>query len=305
MVRERGKGIAAATLVCCGIGAANLASAVVIDHTAIAGVSSYSQAAMDEIGTQRWLFTHASVGSNMIDGMNTLHGENASFYELDTVGWGTKGTYGDANYSAANAPTTTAAGTIYEVARGNPSWQNKIACFENSLKPVSGGGGGWGTKVDYALNKFCWIDPYADATTYLNSMSGLEALYTDVRIVYSTIPLTGESGGENDLRNAFNDAVRAFCTGNSRLLYDIADMQAWSTDGVEQTYVSNGNTYQKMWLGYAVSNGDWHLNDAGRRQIAMGWYATAAAPVPEPATCVVLGAMVLGMTARKRRKNKS
>jgi hypothetical protein len=301
-MRERGTRLAAATLVCCGMCAANMADAVVIDHSAIAGVSSYSQATMDAIGTQRWLFTHASVGSNMIGGMDSLHSGNATRYQIDTVGWGTKGTYGDANYSAADAPDTTAEGTVYEVARGNPSWQNKIVCFENSLKPTSQGGGGWSTKVDYALNKFCWIDPYADADDYLASMTALEALYPNVRIVYSTIPLTGDEDNENDLRNVFNDAVRQYCTGNDRLLYDIADMEAWSTGGVEQTYTSGGNVYQKMWLGYAASDGDWHLNDAGQKQIAMGWYATAAAPVPEPATCIVLGSLALGTVMQRRRK---
>jgi len=285
-----------------GLGCFTASQAVIIDHASLAGVTSYSQSLMDEIGSQQWLFTHASVGSNMVSGLDALHSSNASRYQLATTGWGTKGSYGSSDYSADDAPDTTVNGTVYEVARGNPSWENKITCFENSLKPTALGGGGWGTKVDLALNKFCWIDPYANATDYLTSMSNLEALYPDVRIVYSTMPLTGDTDSENDLRNVFNNAVRAFCTGNDRLLYDIADMQAWSTDGVEQTYVSGTSTYQKMWLGYAVSNGDWHLNALGQNQIAMGWYATAASAVPEPATMVTLGLLSLGFITRKRRQ---
>jgi hypothetical protein len=278
------------------------ADAIVIDHSSIAGVSSYSQSLMNEIGQQRWLFTHASVGGNIVGGLNSLHATNATRYQLTTESWGTKGSQGSSNYSADNAPSTTVNGTVYEVQRGNPDWSNKVTCFANSLKSTASGGGGWADKVDIAVDKFCWIDPYANVDTYLNSMSAQESLYPDLKLVYSTMPLTGDTDGENDLRNAFNDAVRAYCSGNDRLLYDIADIEAWSTGGVEQTYVSGGHTYQKMWLGYAVSDGDWHLNSVGQNQAALGWYATGAQAVPEPATVIGLSVLVLGAIVRKRQK---
>ena len=99
--------------------------------------------------------------------------------------------------------------------------------------------------------------------------------------MYTTIPLTGLADSENNSRNAFNRAVRSFCASNGKLLFDVADMQAWSPQNVQQTYVSGSQTNQRMYSGYAVSpsGGDWHLNAAGRQRLALGWYAVAASVI--------------------------
>ncbi len=47
------------------------AAAQIVDHRHVDGVTALPQAVMDAVGQQRWLFTHASVGGNMVAGLTT------------------------------------------------------------------------------------------------------------------------------------------------------------------------------------------------------------------------------------------
>ena len=58
------------------------AYAAVIDHNAVNAVSDYSQSTMDKIGNLNYFFSHSSVGGNMVNGLNALHGSNSGFYQL-------------------------------------------------------------------------------------------------------------------------------------------------------------------------------------------------------------------------------
>ena len=130
--------------------------------------------------------------------------------------------------------------------------------------------------MNIALNKFCWIDPYVDTNVYLASMTALEGRYPDTLFVYMTIPLTGETDAENNLRNAFNRTLRQFCSDNSRVLFDVADIESHNTNGTAYTY---STTNQMMYSGFAVNaaGDDWHLNAVARPWVARGFYALGAA----------------------------
>jgi hypothetical protein len=274
-------------LVLCALGQ-KPAPAVTIDHSSIAGVTNTPQAVMDKVGLLRWFFTHASVGGNIITGMNVLRASDTNRYRLaiynydgDNSDWAyhggieTSGGEGGPDYSAA-APPAASNGVIYECQRGNPAWDNKIVCFSNSVALA-----GWRfPAVNVVMDKFCWIDPYADPAVYCAVMSALEAAYPETLFVYLTMPLTTETAGsENDDRNDFNRAVRSHCAAGNKWLLDVADVEAWSTNGVPSTYVSGIATNQRMVSAYAVNapGGDYHLNALGRRQTALAWYALAAA----------------------------
>jgi hypothetical protein len=230
-------------------------SAAVINHDSIDALASVPQGVMDFVGEQKWFFSHASVGSNMVDGMNSLHSTTPARYKLSVLG------------DDGTPPATTTAGTVYEYPRGNPDWTAKITQFDSYVDA------GWRSPmVQFAMDKFCYIDQGANATTYLNSMAALEFAYPTTKLVYCTMPLMTSTDSDNILRNNFNNAVRTYCINNNKLLYDIADMEAHDLSGNELTFTSGGKTYQKLYSGYSSDGG--HLNSTGAQQIAKGWYAT-------------------------------
>lgn len=247
--------------------------AAIIDHTDVDAVASLPQATMDAIGQQKWLFTHASVGSNMTSGMSSLRTANPTRYKLAVSSVG----YNSSLQQANNPPSPTVNGRIYECSRGNPSWQSKFTIFDNSVRKA-----GWRSPaVNVVMDKLCYIDPSANPTTYVNTLSALEADYPDTVVVYITIPLTTDEDSSNVKRNQYNDAVRAYCAENGKLLFDLADMEAHDPAGNPVTFTSGGKTYQKLYSSYSDDGG--HLNSTGRQRIALGWYAVAAViatPVP-------------------------
>jgi len=254
----------AATIV--GLALCGAAAAQIVDHTAIDAVSSLPQAVMDEIGQQRWLFTHASVGGNMVAGLGDLHASDPGRYQLVTSSVG----FDSGQQQAADPPASTTPGTVYECQRGNPGWSAKLTIFDNSVRTA-----GWRQpSVDVAMDKLCYIDEDADPSVYTATLSALEGDFPATVFVYITMPLTTGEDSTNVQRNDYNDAVRGFCTANGSLLFDLADMEAHDPSGVEQTFQYGGLTYQKLYAGYTDDGG--HLNVAGRQRIALGWYAVAA-----------------------------
>jgi hypothetical protein len=238
--------------------------AQIIDHSDIAGVSALPQSTLSAVGQQKWLFTHASVGGNMIGGMSALHTTDPTRYPLSTSSVGDDGSVADA------PPASTTAGVIYDCNRGNPGWEAKVTLLDDSVRV-----NGWhDPAVTAVLNKLCYIDQDANATTYLNSMAALETAYPGTRFVYMTIPLTTASDADNILRNQYNTAVRSYCTTNGKLLFDIADIEAWCPLNNQFTFSSGGQVYQRMYSGYSSDGG--HLNSTGSQRVAMGWYAVAA-----------------------------
>ena len=277
-------------LVGLGLLAAGMARAdTVIDHAALAAATNPPAGLSAKVGQLRWFFTHASVGGNLVTGLNGLHEEDAVRFPLHIYGYdgnngdgdyhgavGTEGSEGGADYRAAADPAVATNGFVYECMRGNPDWRNKLTCFSNSVVQS-----GWRfPKVNVVLDKFCWIDPYADPAEYCAMMDGLEQRFPETLFVYMTIPLTTETAGsENDGRNDFNRHVRAYCRTEGKWLLDLADIEAWSESGVQQTYAADGETNQLMVAAYAVGPewGDYHLNATGRRRAGLGWYALALA----------------------------
>jgi hypothetical protein len=236
------------------------AEGIIIGHTNVMGVAALPQAVMDRVAQFRWFFAHASVGENMMDGITELHSANATRYPLQHVS--------DDDGTPPPVSECTPS-TIYDNARGNPDWTDKVSWFEGYAS------NGWrNPAVNIALNKFCWIDPYVNTNSYLSSMRALEGRYPDTLFIYMTIPLTGYADTENNYRNAFNRTLRQFCSSNNRVLFDVADIQSHDTNGTAYTY---STTNQLMYGGFAVSEGDWHLNDVARPWVARGFYALGAA----------------------------
>jgi hypothetical protein len=246
--------------------------AQIISHLDIDAVPAWPQATMDVVGQQKWFFAHASVGGNMMNGMSNLHATNPTRYKLGQASVG----YDSGTMRANNPPSPTVVGTIYECQRGNPGWQAKITIFQNSVNTS-----GWrSSATPIVMDKLCYVDQDAGSAQYVAAMAGLEASWPTTIFVYMTMPLTTGEDYSNVQRNVYNTAVRQFCQTNGRLLYDIADMEAFDPAGVQQTFLYGGQTYQKMYAGYSSDGG--HLNSTGCERVALGWYAVAAALAAAP-----------------------
>jgi len=228
---------------------------IIIDHTNWDWYNSQQQSVFDIVATQKIYFVHASVGRNIMEGFGALYDTNPSKYPL-----GQKST-------GEIPPSSTLPGTIYEYPRGNPGWSEKVSNFEVYVN------NGWhDPKVDIAMNKLCYIDQDADWKVYRNSMTTLETKYPATKFVYWTIPIKNTEGPEAIIRNQFNQNLRNWiATQNNKLLFDIADIEAWSPSGEHQTFTYDGTIYEKAFLAY-TSDGA-HLNAEGSQRMATGLYS--------------------------------
>jgi hypothetical protein len=242
------------------------ASATIVGHLDADAVAALPQSVMDGIGDQRWLFTHASVGANMIEGMQALHSENPGRYQLVFA------TAGDWS-QVYPPPPVTIPGTVYDGARGNPGWAAKFQIFDDAVRDL-----GWRSPtVDIAMDKLCYIDTDANVNVYLATIVALENDFPATRFVYMTMPLqSGENmNWANILATNYNNAVRSHCAGSNRTLLDIADIESHDPSGNHATFLYDGRTYERMYIGYTTDGG--HLNSLGCRRVALGWYAAAGA----------------------------
>ena len=227
---------------------------IVVDHTNWDWYKSQPQTVVDRVAPLKIFFAHASVGGNVMEGLLNLHSVNSSRYPLT-------------HEAVGGTPGTTSKGTIYDYSRGNPGWAEKISSFEQYIA------NGWhATTVDIVMNKFCYIDQNADWTSYRDSMLALEAAYPTTRFIYWTMPIQTSSGYSDVLRAKFNQNLRDWiATQNNKILFDIADIEAWSPAGVHQTFSYGEQIYEKMYSGYTSDGG--HLNSTGSERVATGLYS--------------------------------
>jgi hypothetical protein len=250
------------------------AAGIIIDHTNWNWYSSQGKEVFDRVGQQTVFFSHASVGSNITEGLQRLRASNAGVYQMIVT------------KEDGTPPSQAQAGRFYEYNRGNPGWMNKMNQFRLYIQ------NGWRTpKASYSMDKLCYIDQNADAGYYIELMKQLNATYPETRFVLWTMPLTASADSDNVLRNQYNSAVRNFAAGNGSFLFDIADIEAWSPKGVQQTFVSGGVTYQSLYPGYTDDGG--HLNPTGAERVATGIYSLLGHATQPPLTVPKLAVPVM------------
>lgn len=213
------------------------------------------------IANQSWLFTHASVGGNMIKGMMALTRENADRYPFQIKSF---------NASDTASHVQLQQGCVYHASRGNPGWQKKYDIFDQYIRNAQPAA----VKL-VAMDKLCYVDQAADAKSYLAMMAKLEKDFPKITFVYTTMPIRVDNDSRNVQRHDYNQAVRAHIRKHGGLLFDIADIEAHTPTGQEQTFTREGQPCQMLCDSYTKDGG--HLNDDGARQVALGWYAVAIA----------------------------
>ena len=264
------------------------AHALTIDYAYVGShdYDSLGQGVYDAIGEQVWMFTHASVGGNILAGMDSLHSSDPNKYQLTTP---------YVSSTTPTVPTIPVPGSVYDINRGNPGPSAKYAYFETVTTT-----GGWGAATDFVMDKLCYIDEDADVNEYFQTIEDILGANPSAKVVLTTMPLTTGENSDNVLRNQYNDEVRSYAASHNMLLFDIADLEAHDADGNPITFESGGTVYQKLFSGWSSDGG--HLSTAGRVWVAQGWYAMAASQAtPIPGAAWLLGTGLVGLVGLRRR----
>lgn len=228
------------------------AAAIVADHTRT-DISGLSNATVASAAALRVHLRRASVGGNISSGLDTLHTQNSRY---DRSKW----VFGD---------------------RGNPGWQAKVDEFVTFVNASQ-------SSYDVLSMKFCFIDPDATFSYYRDAMLGREAAYPTKKFVWWTIPI--ETSGNAD-RQSFNDQVRAYATANSKILFDIADIESHNALGQKLT---DGDGLELMRDEWTDDGG--HLASDGATRVASAWWwlMTQIATPPPPTFAVTAISPVSG-----------
>ena len=222
---------------------------VIIDHNCL-DVTDIPDQVIEKAAQQRVLLRHASVGMGINWGLDCLAGKRANQQPCAE--------YKDSIYDRSNWKLES---------RGNPGAKKKVDDLADQAKKRHG-------QFDVLMMKFCYIDalrnnhprwPY-----YRNTMEKLQGEYPDTTFVFWTIPLTRDGQPGTDL---FNEKVRSYCRENGKVLFDIADIEAYDPNGVKQF---NDNGDEVISAKYTKEIHAGHLNTPGRIRVAQAfWYLNA------------------------------
>jgi uncharacterized repeat protein (TIGR02543 family) len=237
--------------------AASSPSAVkIIDHMNY-DPSALSDAEIAKAATLDVYFEHASVGGNIVDGIDALAKATPRYSSGRTSGapdpawWATHNGLGD-----------------YQ--RGNPGNTAKISQFTTDMTAAMG------AAVNVAMYKFCFIDSPSSASdlfaTAKAAMESLEVKYPSMTFVWWTMPITtasytGDTVAQRPDRQSYNELVRSYCKANDKWLIDIADIESHDDSGVA---ITNGSGLELLYSSYSSDGG--HLNEAGEKKIALAYW---------------------------------
>jgi hypothetical protein len=210
---------------------------IVIDHTCtdLSQISDYWIKRAKQIAVH---YAHTSHGNQIVSGLEYLEGLDPKYSAAIRTNPSTAGLPPQGNPPALR---------IYD---GNPSeayinaddyWEGESAL--NRTKAVADTG-----IFDVSIFVWCWqAHNYSKAQIqeYLGALNNLEALYPNMRFIYVTGHLppsrTGESVMSNSHRKILrrnNEAIRAYCLANNKILFDWADIESYA-EGSETQCLTN------------------------------------------------------------------
>lgn len=160
----------------------------------------------------RIAYGHTSHGSQLTTGMSGLVTFKGDMYRYNSTG-------ADSSLQLRDSPFSGA----YDL--GNPNrtaWAAATRTYLNAHPEINVVIWSWCGQVSTATSN--------DIVTYLDLMNGLENDYPNVKFVYMTGHLDGTGlTGNLHLRN---EQIRAYCLANRKILYDFADIESYTPDGV-------------------------------------------------------------------------
>jgi hypothetical protein len=252
------------------VAAPSSGAAVVVDHATV-DASAIPLVYLGAARSLDVLFGHQSVGLDIMTGLGTLAGQNATRYGITMAGNGLPyPPYADppASWFSANDGI----GGREIGTNGDPG--SKTRAFDGLVR------GAYGPMIDVALMKFCFTETYAENRgqpiwdLYRTAMQQLILDFPNVKFVWTTMPLAfiGNQPDPNDYglpAYEFNDLVRAHVAANGGYLLDIADIESHDAGGSQVLGPQGRPNLAAAW---ALAADDPHLGAAGQARMAQAWW---------------------------------
>jgi len=214
----------------------------------------------------RVLFSHHSIGANILAGVEQLDAEHPGAGQL--------------RLASAEVASATPGPLLIDISGGrNGAPQSKIDYFVATLD------GEPRLKPDLAFMKFCYVDfnPRTDVdalfAAYRAAIDALKRKHPRIRFVHVTVPLVVRPSGPKwglyrllgrevweDVANArraeFNGRLKEAFANDP--IFDLASVEGTAPDGKVTTFELDGRRYMSLYPGYAANDGE-HLNQEGQR----------------------------------------
>lgn len=250
-------------------------------------VAEPSESELRVVGMTTVLFGHNSVGMNVVDGVSKVYADAAVSVPAIADVSGVDVADGAGGSGAGEVEDATLRHAYIGV---NEDPLSKLAAFAELMD------GAAGEDVDVALMKLCYLDITAatDVQTvfdaYVSTMAEVEAAHPDVRLLYTTVPLTADRNwkskvkaavgrddemgpADNVARERYNAMIREKYAATGRL-FDIAAAEAEGTGERRQ----DGRPYYVLNENLTYDRG--HLNEAGSTAVAAELLKIVAAHSP-------------------------
>jgi len=225
---------------------------------------------LDEIPPADWtalaektiFFGHQSVGGNIVEGLRDVLGERPGL--------------GLRLEEAAGPDEVRGPGLAHAWIGRNLEPLSKIEDFDRWMRT------GLGDRVGLAFFKFCYVDVTARMDEealfrrYAEAMDALQSAYPNVRFLHVTVPLTAPGHGlkarilrllgdrrvdkDNRQRERYNDRLRQRFGPDS--VFDLAGLESGPAKE------NAGGAPRALARAYTEDGG--HLNEAGRKRVALG-----------------------------------
>ena len=236
------------------------------ERVMVDGNTAIGEVDVIKIKDKKILFTHASVGNNIIQGIEEiLHGIPAG--ESLTI------------RKISEEITVEEPGLYHAIVGRNGYPEKKIAGFRDLVEKQALSG-----SLDVAFMKLCYVDIEADTdvtkifSLYEDTVEYLQGRYPDLTLVHVTTPLYAHGyrlksrikslllgDVSNVKRNLYNQMIREKY-GKEDFIYDLAELESTNPDGSRVTFRYKGGTYYSLSKLYTDDGG--HLNKTGRRLAA-------------------------------------
>jgi hypothetical protein len=231
---------------------------------------------INALKSKKIFFGHASVGYNIVNGMEDVKAANKRFVEINIR-------------ELKGSDEVVAAGIYHSVNGENGFPKSKIDGFKNVLRER-----GFGSRLDIGFFKFCYVDFDRDSNVneifdyYSKSIDELKKEFPKLKILHVTTPLYAHAWGvkgfikslikgdvSNIKRNEFNKLMISKYRDIDPI-YDLAKIESTLPDGSKVTFKYKGGEYFSLAKQYPSDGGD--LNELGRYLGAKGLFIGLCVP---------------------------